>query len=70
MIEADSDEDDSSEEDSSEEDSSEEDSSEESERPYCLLCEYAIGELDSVVEDKHNQDEVRQALDQVCYRLR
>jgi len=39
------------------------------EKPYCLLCEYAISEADSMIQDKQNQDEVRQALDKVCYKF-
>merc|ERR1719495_2900589 len=63
--------DESSEEDSSEEDSSEEqeDEIEERESSTCLLCEYAMSELDAAVEDKTNQQEVRQELDNICYHL-
>merc|ERR1719356_2263742 len=55
---------------SSEEDESVESEGEENgEKPQCLLCEYVMSELDGEVEDKQNQDEVRQALDKICYRL-
>ena len=32
----------------------------------CVLCEYLITTLDQIIGDKHNEEEVRQALDQVC----
>lgn len=35
-----------------------------------MLCEYAIGELDAAVEDKQNEQEVKDQLDVLCYRLR
>jgi len=55
---------------SSEEDEDESVEGEENgEKPQCLLCEYVMSELDGEVEDKQNQDEVRQALDKICYRL-
>merc|ERR1711973_929795 len=54
---------------SSEEDSSSDEEEEEGERPLCLLCEYAMSELDAAVEDKQNQQEVRDKLDKICYRL-
>ncbi len=39
------------------------------ERPYCQLCEYAIGEVDRMLEDKQNEDEIKDALDRICYML-
>jgi len=39
-------------------------------RPYCALCEYAIGEVDQMIENKKNEDEIKQALDRICYLLR
>ena len=32
----------------------------------CVLCEYLITTLDGIISDKHNEEEVRQALDKVC----
>jgi len=54
---------------SSEEDDSSEEEEDENDRPYCLLCEYAMSELDAAVENKQNQQEVRDKLDGICYRL-
>lgn len=54
---------------SEEEEESIEEEAELEDHPFCLLCEYAISEVDSVIEDKHNEAEVRQALEQVCYKL-
>jgi len=68
VIESSEEEDDSSEEE--EEDELEDESLEDDDdHPMCLLCEYAISEVDAVIEDKHNEAEVRQALEQVCYKL-
>jgi len=41
----------------------------ESSRPYCTLCEYAIGEMDKLVTDKKNMYQVKAALDRICYEL-
>lgn len=38
-------------------------------RPYCALCEYAIGEVDKMITDKHNEEEIKDVLDRVCYEL-
>ena len=32
----------------------------------CVLCEYAVTTLDKMITDKHNEDEVKQALDRLC----
>ena len=32
----------------------------------CMLCEFAIKELDNILEDKHNEEEIRRALEKVC----
>eukprot|EP00095_Tigriopus_kingsejongensis_P007881 maker-scaffold127_size327531-snap-gene-2.26 protein:Tk07881 transcript:maker-scaffold127_size327531-snap-gene-2.26-mRNA-1 annotation:"saposin isoform 1" len=39
------------------------------ERPYCTLCEYAIGEVDQLIEDKKNEKEIIYYLDKICYHL-
>ena len=39
-------------------------------RPYCTLCEYAIGEVDKLITDKKNEEEIKSALDRICYELR
>ncbi len=39
------------------------------ERPYCLLCEYAIGEVDKILTDKKDEDEIKHILDEICYKL-
>ncbi len=39
------------------------------ERPYCELCVYAVGEVDRMLEDKKNEEEIRRALDRICYML-
>ena len=41
-----------------------------SDKPYCLLCEYAISEVDKLIEDKKNEDEIKAVLDRICYELR
>ncbi len=38
-------------------------------RPYCTLCTYAIGEVDQMLEDKKNEEEIKEALDKICYML-
>jgi len=38
-------------------------------RPYCTLCEYAIGEVDKMITDKKNVDEIKHVLDEICYEL-
>lgn len=38
-------------------------------RPYCTLCEYAIGEVDKLIADKKNEEEIKKALDRICYEL-
>lgn len=43
--------------------------SEGDERPYCELCEYAIGEVDRMLEDKKDEEEIKRALDRICYML-
>ncbi len=40
------------------------------EGPLCTLCEYAIGDLDKYISDPTNEEEVKKALDRVCYELR
>lgn len=39
-------------------------------RPYCTLCEYAIGEVDKMITDKQNEEEIKSVLDRICYELR
>jgi isochorismate synthase EntC len=34
------------------------------------LCEYAISEVDKLIEDKKNEDEIKAVLDRICYELR
>jgi len=36
---------------------------------YCTLCELVINNLDSQLEDKSNEDEIKAALDVLCYGL-
>ena len=43
---------------------------EKDEGPLCTLCEYTISDLDRYITDPHNEDEVKSALDRVCYELR
>ena len=38
-------------------------------RPYCTLCEYAIGEMDKLITDKKNMYQIKAALDRICYEL-
>ena len=40
-----------------------------SDKPYCLLCEYAISEVDKLIEDKKNEEEIKTVLDKICYEL-
>ena len=35
----------------------------------CMFCKFAIGEVDKMLEDKHNEEEVKQALDKLCNAL-
>ena len=35
-----------------------------------MLCEYAISEVDKLIEDKKNEDEIKSVLDKICYELR
>jgi hypothetical protein len=35
-----------------------------------LLCEYAISEVDKLIEDKKNEEEIKSVLDKICYELR
>ena len=35
----------------------------------CMFCKFAIGELDKMLEDKHNEEEIKQALDGLCNAL-
>merc|ERR1712059_154768 len=37
--------------------------------PYCTLCEIVVGDLDTMLQDKTNEEEIMQALDVLCYRL-
>jgi saposin len=41
----------------------------EASRPYCTLCEYAIGEMDKLITDKKNMYQIKAALDRICYEL-
>jgi hypothetical protein len=38
-------------------------------RPYCTMCEYAVGEVDKMIENKKNEAEIKDALDRICYML-
>ena len=42
----------------------------ENDRPYCTLCEYAIGEVDKLITDKKNEEQIKSVLDRICYELR
>lgn len=46
-----------------------EEEEEDSPRPYCTLCEYAIGEVDKMISDKKNEEEIKNVLDNICYEL-
>ena len=35
----------------------------------CMFCKFAIGELDKMLEDKHNEEEIKQALGRLCNAL-
>lgn len=37
--------------------------------PMCTLCEYAIKELDDMLEDKQNEAEIKSGLDVLCQQL-
>ena len=37
--------------------------------PYCALCKMLVQNLDSMLQDKHNEQEIEQALSVVCYKL-
>jgi len=37
--------------------------------PYCTLCEYAIQQLDAMLEDKQNEEEIKKTLDVLCQSL-
>ena len=48
----------------------EDDDDDDDSRPYCTLCEYAIGEVDKMITDKQNEEEIKSVLDTICYELR
>jgi len=35
----------------------------------CMFCKFAIGELDKMLKDKHNEEEIKQALEKLCDAL-
>jgi saposin len=37
--------------------------------PYCSLCDIVISNLDSQLQDKTNEEEIKNALDVLCYEL-
>ena len=36
---------------------------------YCEICEFAITKLDEILEDKSNEQEIKDALDSLCAYL-
>ena len=51
-----------------EDDSSEEENVED--RPYCMMCEYVVGEIDRLVADNKTEEYIQKTLEQVCHLLR
>ena len=51
-----------------EDDSSEEE--DEEDRPYCMMCEYVVGEIDRLVADNKTEEYIQKTLEQVCHLLR
>ena len=49
-------------------DSSEEE--DEEDRPYCMMCEYVVGEIDRLVADNKTEEYIQKTLEQVCHLLR
>lgn len=43
---------------------------EDQERPYCTLCQYAISEVDKLLQDDKNEEKIKEVLDHICYQLR
>ena len=35
----------------------------------CMLCEFALTQLDKIVEDKHNEAEIKKGLEKICSYL-
>ena len=35
----------------------------------CMFCKFAIGQVDKMLEDKHNEQEVKEALESLCSYL-
>ena len=51
-----------------EDDSSEEE--DEEDRPYCMMCEYVVGEIDRLIADNRTEEYIQKTLEQVCHLLR
>ena len=49
--------------------SSEEDENVE-DRPYCMMCEYLVGQIDSYIADNRTEQSIQQAVESVCDHLR
>ena len=35
----------------------------------CMFCKFAIGQLDKMIEDKHNEEEIKEGLEKLCSYL-
>ena len=57
-------------EDSLEETSSEEDDENETDRPYCMMCEYVVGEIDKYITDNRTEESIKETIEQICHVLR
>ena len=42
----------------------------EEDRPYCMMCEYVVGEIDRLVADNKTEEYIQKTLEQVCQLLR
>ena len=57
-------------EDSLEDDLSQENVEDVNDRPYCMMCEYVVGEIDRYVTDNRTEESIQEAVEQICHLLR
>ena len=57
-------------EDSLEDDLSQESVEDVNDRPYCMMCEYVVGEIDRYITDNRTEESIQEAVEQICHLLR
>ena len=50
--------------------SSEEDEEDVNDRPYCMMCEYVVGEIDKYITDNRTEESIQETVEQICHILR